>query len=85
MDSGCAVMAICDEKQAGFAYLKRNDAAICVSSLDEIQSTLEELVNNKSLIVNYQHKAFELGRRNHLEEITKQMLVQDFERIVGHE
>lgn len=85
MDSGCAVMAICDEKQAGFAYLKRNDAAICVSSLERIQSTLDELVKNRSIIIEYQHKAFELGRKNHLEEITRQMLVQDFETIVGHE
>ena len=27
MDSGCAVMAICDDKQAGGSYLRRNDCA----------------------------------------------------------
>lgn len=78
LDSGCAVMAICDPKQAGFAYLKRNDAAICVSDLSKLKSKLTEMVNNKNIILAYQRKAFELGRKNHLENEINAMLINDF-------
>lgn len=80
LDSGCAVMAICDPKQAGFAYLKRNDAAICVSSRKEIRDVLKEIIRNPSLLISYQMKAFELGRKNHLETTVRDMLVKDFQQ-----
>ena len=36
MNSGCAILAIGPETQAGIAYLKENDAAICVNHIREI-------------------------------------------------
>lgn len=84
LDSGCAVMAICDEKQAGFAYLKRNDAAICVSDLSQLELKLLEMVNNKGIILDYQHKAFELGRKNHLENDINTMLTTDFNQFTNN-
>lgn len=80
LDSGCAVMAICDPKQAGFAYLKRNDAAICVSSRKEIQDALIEITRNPSRLISYQKKAFELGRKNHNETVVRDMLLKDFKQ-----
>lgn len=78
LDSGCAVMAICDEKQAGFAYLKRNDSAICVSKIGDLKKVLQHLLDNPETIIDYQHKAFALGRKNHLQKDIDKMLEQDF-------
>lgn len=85
MDSGCAVMAICEEHQAGLAYLKRNDAAICLTNVNDIKPTLENILNNREILVEYQHKAFELGRKNHMEEDTRKMLENDFRTVMNHE
>lgn len=78
LDSGCAVMAICDEKQAGFAYLKRNDGAICISDKSKIKSVLNDILKNPQILVDYQHKAFELGRKHHLQTQIDCMIKADF-------
>ena len=78
MDSGCAVMAICDEKQAGGAYLRRNECAICIHKLSDIESTLQSILDNPSSLIAIQHKAFEVGRKNHLEENITKELINDF-------
>lgn len=82
LDSGCAVMAICDSKQAGFAYLKRNDAAICIDNTDELFETINQIVLNPNILIDYQKKAFALGRKNHSEEKIKEGLLQDFDLIL---
>lgn len=81
LDSGCAVMAICDPKQAGFAYLKRNDAAICISDPKDIETTLRRLLDKPDEIIEYQHKAFRLGRRNHLSSQISQSILEDFNNL----
>lgn len=79
LDSGCAVMAICDAKQAGLTYLKRNDAAICITKPEDIIVVLNDILKNSNILISYQHKAFELGRRNHLyHNITKAIKI-DFQ------
>lgn len=78
MDSGCAVMAICDEKQAGGAYLRRNECAICIHKLSDIESTLQSILDNPSSLIAIQHKAFEVGRKNHLEKNITKELINDF-------
>ncbi len=83
LDSGCAVMAICDSKQAGFAYLKRNDAAICISEINKIKDTLQAILDNPHLVLKYQAKAFELGRREHDSMHIKDMLEKDFQLIIN--
>ena len=55
MDSGCAVMAICDEKQAGGAYLRRNGCAICINDLSEVAHVLRNILDNPLLLIDYQH------------------------------
>lgn len=82
LDSGCAVMAICDQQQAGFAYLKRNDSAICVSDCSKLEETLRRLVDNPKIIIYYQHRAFELGRRNHRADEIQQMILNDFNELM---
>lgn len=82
LDSGCAVMAICDEKQAGFAYLKRNNAALCVSDLNKLLTVLNDLIKNPQCIIDYQDRAFELGRKNHDERKTKENILNDFKDVI---
>lgn len=81
LDSGCAVMAICASGQAGYAYLKRNDVAICISSPTDIKPQLTHLANNPEIIVRYQHKAFEFGRKKHLASAIAQSVRTDFEKL----
>lgn len=78
LDSGCAVMAICDSKQAGLAYLKRNNAALCITSLKAIKSSLERIIAEPEILIQYQHKAFELGRQNHLYDNISKSITDDF-------
>lgn len=80
--SGCAVLAICDPKQAGGAYLRRNDAAICINSKNEINPMLNAIVSNPQMIIDYQHKAFELGRRCHSMDDNNQNVISDFRDLI---
>lgn len=83
LDSSCAVMAICDSKQAGLSYLRRNDAAICVSEVNQIKDTLQAVLDNPDLVLDYQAKAFEIGRKNHDSRNIKDMLLKDFQLIIN--
>lgn len=81
LDSGCAVMAICDSKQAGYAYLKRNDAAICIFNPKNIEPALRHLLKNQNHIIEYQHRAFMLGREKHLSSQISQSVLNDFKNL----
>lgn len=85
LDSGCAVMAICDAKQGGYAYLKENDAAICVDSLKGIEDALKKIQKYPEIIQKYRKKAMQCGRRNHLQENIRENLKHDFEIIAAGE
>lgn len=78
LDSGCAVMAICDKKQGGYMYLKEKDAAICVDSPKMIEKALKNILNNPQSIQIYREKALKCGRENHLKEKILLDLQNDF-------
>ncbi|GAA6255750.1 hypothetical protein F070042J6_16020 [Bacteroides sp. f07] len=78
LDSGCAVMAICDDKQAGGSYLRRNECAICVHDLKTMEQVLRDIWSDKNNLIQMQHKAFEVGRKNHLLETVSQGIRNDF-------
>lgn len=81
MDSGCAVMAICDKKQAGGSYLRRNECAICIHDLKQIESVLRNIADHPNQLIKMQNKAFEVGRKNHLQENITRDLINDFESL----
>ena len=81
MDSGCAVMAICDEKQAGGAYLRRNNCAICVNDLSQIETILNYIIAQPEQLIMMQRMAFEVGRKYHLQENITRELINDFESL----
>lgn len=78
LESGCAVMAVCDKKQAGGAYLKRHNAAICINSLSDTERVLREVLEHPERIIEYQRKAFQLGRRFHNREQMQKDIRNDF-------
>jgi hypothetical protein len=84
--SSCAVLAICPKIHAGYVYLKKQESAICVSSLKEVKRTLTEVCKKKRLIMEYQKKAWFCGQRNHQKQHVQQMLLEDMKKAValGH-
>lgn len=80
--SGCAVMAMCWEKHAGFKYLKKEDAAFMISDKKDIYSILKRITENPKLVTEYANKAVECGIKNHKKEFIQEMLYKDFESIL---
>ena len=81
IESGCAIMAICDKKQAGLAYLKRNNAAICIDSLNKIPLVLNEILENIEILEEFREKAYRLGIKKHNKEIITKELQDDFRKV----
>lgn len=79
--SGCAVLAYCWGEQSGWAYLKREDAAICVESKEELNKSLRKICRNPELIDAYAKKAFECCKRNHKKELIQKNLLMDLEQV----
>lgn len=70
--SGCAILAIAWEEHTGIKCLQRNDAAFCVTSVKDIESTVRRIVENPGLIPEYARKAYECEKHNHrIEDVQK--------------
>ena len=82
MASTCAIMAICWDKHAGFQYLKKHDAAFCVSNYDEIKITLQKIVENSDLITEFSRTAWSCGTENHTSKIIHKDIYTVFKKII---
>ena len=82
MASTCAIIAICWDKHAGFQYLKKNDAAFCISDTEQIKSTLENIVKNPELIKKYSKKAYDCGREKHNKNKIQNQIKKVFKDVV---
>ena len=76
LGSGCAVMAICWEKQAGYAYLKKEDAAICISRKKDIYKALCDIANTPMLVKEYSKKANICANKNHSKEKVQEQFLK---------
>lgn len=83
LSSGCAVMAIGKPNQAGCAYLKEQDAAMVVSSKEELMSILRQIEQDTRLIQRYAERAYLCGSANHSRDKIQQSLLSDFQKIIG--
>ena len=81
LNSGCAVLAVGPDTHAGMTYLKENDAAICVNSVQALRSAIRKIVEHPEMIDEYAEKANHLGRKNHRRTVIEQMLRKDFYEI----
>lgn len=79
--SGCAVLAYCWSEQSGWRYLKREDAAICVESKEELRHNLKKMCENPQIVQMYAKKAYECCQRNHQKETVQGNLLRDFEMV----
>ncbi len=78
MNSGCAILAVGPASQAGIAYLKEWDAAVCVNRMKELPSTVSGLVDHPESIKEYAMKANRLGRKNHIKSDIEEKIRKDF-------
>ncbi len=83
MSSTCAIMAICWSQNNGLNYLKKENAAICVSAYEDILPTLKKITKNPELISGYAKKASECGMRNHSRAIIQNQIVTIFSKYIN--
>lgn len=80
--SGCAVMAFCWNQHSGWTYLKREDAAICVNTEEELKCELRKICEDPSYVDWYAKKAYLCGRKNHQKADVQKKLLMDFEMAI---
>lgn len=78
--SGCAVLAYCWEQHSGFTYLKKRNAAVCVSSYDELLEAVNTLCDDTTKIVAYAALARECGEKYHNRLTVQNELLADFQK-----
>lgn len=81
MNSTCAIMAVCEENQAGLKYLKDNDAAFVITNYDDIYAVLLGINENPASISRFARKAWELGKKNHDKQENRKTLMRILNRI----
>lgn len=70
--SGCAILCIAWEEHTALKYLQKEDAAFCVTSVNEIAPTVRRIVENPELIPQYARKAYECEYKYHrIEDVQK--------------
>ena len=80
LQSGCPVLAVCPSSNAGFRYLRRENAAVCIDSLDHIESGLAELDKNYS---HWQEQALKCLNKNHNKTENQQKLFREFDELIA--
>ncbi|MDD5457682.1 MAG: glycosyltransferase family 1 protein [Candidatus Margulisbacteria bacterium] len=81
--SGCAVMVISWARHSGYAYLKKEDAAICIDNYEKIGTVLGSIIKNPEILLEYAKKAWECGKRNHQIDIIQKNLYKDLTNLAG--
>lgn len=82
MNSGCAILAVGPDTQAGIAYLREHGAAACVCDPKELSSTVRGLVDHPEQIRDYAQRAHQLGKQNHDRAVIEKHLKQDFREVI---
>lgn len=72
--TGKCIFAVGAENIAPMEYLKKEDAAICASTMREIEEKLYTLANNPKIVSTYGQKAYECGLRNHSRKLISQKI-----------
>ena len=79
--SGCAMLAICPQENAGFRFLQREGAAMCISQYNQIAPVLENFIHSEALLQQYREKAHQCMLRE-FDPVKMQMMIQnDFSRL----
>lgn len=81
-ERGKCIFAVGWKNAASIDYLVENQAAIVVNDYNNLQSSLERLINNPELIEKYGNRSWELGKRNHQIDEIKNKLYQDLKSLI---
>lgn len=76
--SGCAVVAICPDMNAGWQYLRDEEAAICIDDVNRVSEILSDLIMNDKIEAVSQ-KASECLKANHDYTIIREGLYSSLE------
>jgi hypothetical protein len=82
MASSCAIMVICWDKHAGYQYLKKHDAAFCVSDVKDIKPLLSQIVDNPGVVKDYAEKAWKCGEINHKSVLIQEKMRKTFQYVI---
>lgn len=80
--SSSCILLLSPKENAGFEYMKEQDAAICISDPRKIYSALKQLFLHHEKLYEYQKKAWDCGITNHDKSIVQQKIYQDFANII---
>lgn len=67
LSGGCAVLAVCPSLNAGWQYLRDEDAAVCVCDTAGVAAAVTSLVQDAALREQYRCKAAQVLQKNHEE------------------
>lgn len=79
--SGCAILCIAWKEHTALKFLKKEDAAFCVTSVKGIEPTVRRIVENPNLIPEYARKAYECEKKKHNIEMVQRTLLDSFRRL----
>ena len=82
LSSGCAVMVVSWSEHAGFKYLQRHKAAICVDACDKLLPMLQQIAQAPDELLNYRQRALDLCRELHDEKKISVALANDFQSVM---
>lgn len=77
------IVAVCWEESSPFRFLNGNDLAYCISSENDIESALRNLLERPSLIYEYAHRAWDFGALYHNTRVVEIELRKDFTKLMN--
>lgn len=81
--SGCAVLAICPEINAGWQYLRDEEAALCVNDIRKIEAAVRMLIDNVKPRYQLVERAQRCLLKNHDSRMIKQLLYDELSQLAG--
>lgn len=63
--AGKCIWAVGNSDLGPISYINSEDAGLVSTNIKEIRDTLEKMVSDKKLIIDYARKGYDCGRRNH--------------------
>lgn len=81
--ANCLIMAVCWDQSSPYLYLKKQDAAICISDIKDLYGVLERIMKRPEMLNEYARKAWDCGERNHKIEKVNEDFRKDFNSLIG--
>lgn len=83
--SGKCILAAGAADVAPMEYLRKEQAALCVSSEEELVSVLTRIAEDPALICRVAQNGYACGKRNHCREVINEKVTATFRKILNRE